>query len=547
MPDIFISYSRVDRPFVQDLVKRLRRIYIGDTIWFDESLHGGQFWWTEILSQIKASDIFIYLLSRDSVESEYCLAELEEANRLQKQILPVVIRSRTPIPNELRDIQFVDMSSGVTVDGMTELQAAINALARDIPPSPMPELRPEPTQEPYISPEERKRIQWLRIRRWLLTIGVALATLIVLSLVLNLLLQRNQPFDQVEEARRLLTRTIEVQTEVKQTQAIAAVLNDFATQTQGVVTLTEGAYTDTPTSTYTPSNTPTDDVPATSSAQAAIDAGATQAQATNDALATANAPTNTPLPTETPTETPPPTPTNTPSPTIDVMGIANAQGTRDAEGTQAVVNAQATVNFGATQTALVSTPDMMHSFITTAFPLALLQNAERELFDPDLGHELGQITIFTNRQCIQLSSEEPTCFGYDGLVVDVQPVSLQDYLVCVNKGGCNAAQLIERPSLDNDGKSVVSVTWEMGSEYCRWREMRLLTQVEWIVAAHFINDMGIEISEWVDTIDQTKTIKPPFMIVMGKDSLGSIVYGSRRMDLPSADIGFRCGSDSNSS
>jgi hypothetical protein len=45
MVHIFISYSRVDRPFVQELARHLRRIYAAESIWFDEELHGGEIWW----------------------------------------------------------------------------------------------------------------------------------------------------------------------------------------------------------------------------------------------------------------------------------------------------------------------------------------------------------------------------------------------------------------------------------------------------------------------------------------------------------------------
>src|SRR5689334_22529412 len=109
MPRIFISYSRVDRPLVDDLVPLLREVYGLENVWFDENLHGGQLWWEEILYQIAACDIFIYLLSNESVGSEYCLAEYEEAQRIHKQILPVQVRARTTIPDDLKRIQFVDM------------------------------------------------------------------------------------------------------------------------------------------------------------------------------------------------------------------------------------------------------------------------------------------------------------------------------------------------------------------------------------------------------------------------------------------------------
>jgi hypothetical protein len=48
-----------------------------ENVWFDDNLHGGQPWWEEILSQIAICDIFVYLLSSESIASEYCLAEYQ--------------------------------------------------------------------------------------------------------------------------------------------------------------------------------------------------------------------------------------------------------------------------------------------------------------------------------------------------------------------------------------------------------------------------------------------------------------------------------------
>nr|MBC8445980.1 toll/interleukin-1 receptor domain-containing protein [Chloroflexota bacterium] len=50
MGRIFISHSRVDRPFVDTLVPLLDKGYA--SMRFDENLHGGQEWWKEILHHI---------------------------------------------------------------------------------------------------------------------------------------------------------------------------------------------------------------------------------------------------------------------------------------------------------------------------------------------------------------------------------------------------------------------------------------------------------------------------------------------------------------
>jgi hypothetical protein len=105
-----------------------------DVIWWDQHLRGGDVWWNEILRAIADCDIFIYLLSNESVNSPYCKAEYFEARRLQKLILTVQVRGRTEIPEELSEIQYVDMTSGIKDgDAVADLLAALTNLSSRIP------------------------------------------------------------------------------------------------------------------------------------------------------------------------------------------------------------------------------------------------------------------------------------------------------------------------------------------------------------------------------------------------------------------------------
>lgn len=123
MVDIFISYSRIDRYFVQQLSGHLERLY--ETVWYDKSLHGGQDWWREILKRIATSEVLIYLLSPEAIRSRYCRAEYEEALRLKKCVIPVLIRPDMTLPSDIADLHVIDMSAGLTVDNLLDLQAAI--------------------------------------------------------------------------------------------------------------------------------------------------------------------------------------------------------------------------------------------------------------------------------------------------------------------------------------------------------------------------------------------------------------------------------------
>lgn len=127
MAKIFISYSRIDTEFVKPFVANIARIYGHDNIWYDDKIPGGHKWWQVILKQIEWGDIFIYLLSNDSVTSEYCQAEFEEAQRLQKHIITIQVRDRTKLDEALSEIQYINMAPGEDMsDAYTRLYAAVD-------------------------------------------------------------------------------------------------------------------------------------------------------------------------------------------------------------------------------------------------------------------------------------------------------------------------------------------------------------------------------------------------------------------------------------
>src|SRR5512143_2525882 len=142
-PRLFISYSHSDKALGEEIARRLKRLY--DYVWFDQSLTGGQLWWKTILEHIADCDILIYLMDQESLESSFCRAELREALNLQKRILPVMIHAHPAIPDdlaELRDIQYVDMTQGVTADSLDDLYRALVAIERQMILTPIPEVPP---------------------------------------------------------------------------------------------------------------------------------------------------------------------------------------------------------------------------------------------------------------------------------------------------------------------------------------------------------------------------------------------------------------------
>jgi hypothetical protein len=172
-PRVFISCSRADQALAAKLADYLRRAY--DEVWFDEHRYGGEVWWDEILWNIRACDLFIYLVSPESVRAAYCQAEYAEAVRLRKQILPVVIRPMTVIPSVLRPLHPLDMTRGVNPGTVGAALSALKHLENRLLPIPQPPISAEPTPMPLVEDEPPRPAR----RRWLLLpmLGVLLLLL----------------------------------------------------------------------------------------------------------------------------------------------------------------------------------------------------------------------------------------------------------------------------------------------------------------------------------------------------------------------------------
>lgn len=125
---LFISYARVDKPYCVQIAETLD---IHST-WFDQRLYAGQHWWREILRRLDWCEGFIYLLSPDSVASEYCQKEYHIAQNTGKHIFPVLIREGTKIPHELAELQYVDFTQGMTPDVVKGLLNSIHVAERNM-------------------------------------------------------------------------------------------------------------------------------------------------------------------------------------------------------------------------------------------------------------------------------------------------------------------------------------------------------------------------------------------------------------------------------
>ncbi|MCE9645235.1 MAG: TIR domain-containing protein [Chloroflexi bacterium] len=88
---VFISYSRKNKAFVRKLNNALDAAGIDS--WVDwEGIPLSSDWKAEIASAIQGGDAFLFVLSPDSIKSNYCLDELEQGINLNKKIIPILYK-----------------------------------------------------------------------------------------------------------------------------------------------------------------------------------------------------------------------------------------------------------------------------------------------------------------------------------------------------------------------------------------------------------------------------------------------------------------------
>jgi hypothetical protein len=91
MADVFVSYSRRDRGFVDRLNAALEEG--GRDVWVDwDDIPPTADWLAQIHTGIEEANALVFVISPDSITSEVCAKELEVAETLNKRIVPLLLR-----------------------------------------------------------------------------------------------------------------------------------------------------------------------------------------------------------------------------------------------------------------------------------------------------------------------------------------------------------------------------------------------------------------------------------------------------------------------
>jgi formylglycine-generating enzyme required for sulfatase activity len=124
MAQVFISYSRKDLPFVEQLAADLEKA--GLEVWYDLSdLEGGVRWRVEIEKAIRNSQFVIVVLSPDSVESEWVEREFLFASNLGRKIVPLLYRP-CELPLNYLDLNYIDAQGEKYAQNFGELLQALS-------------------------------------------------------------------------------------------------------------------------------------------------------------------------------------------------------------------------------------------------------------------------------------------------------------------------------------------------------------------------------------------------------------------------------------
>lgn len=450
MARIFISYSRADRQFIDNLVPLIRKIYRNNILWFDDEIHGGTDWWQTILDQIEDCELFIYLISDEALESPYCQAELHEALRLKKQILPVIVRRlKKAYPGNidddlatvLRKTQYVDMARGFRdPSNNAKLYAAINQLLEVGRQQLETNVVSQPTPEPPV-PDKKQLNSTVRAAY------IAGVFAIVTAIIAGIFGLWQGVFANTNNA----TPTTQVAVNPTSEPNTPSPLEMAGmTQTQEAFNFQLTLEASNLTEAANEINTATAFAPTLAAQQAAtVDAILTETRAAVLALT----PSPTPIP-----------PTNIPDPlTLALSRAENFEGSND--------------DWEPFSTIFPDDPTNTEMMLVPVGQFEMGSTAE----EIDLAVQLCNEARQDGETC-------PSSFFEDEAPTNVQQfttpfwidrteVTRANYQICVEAGICGETR--DSQFSTEDLQPINRVTWFQADTYCEWRDGRLPTEAEW--------------------------------------------------------------------
>ena len=151
MPDIFLSYSRENRPTAQKLVAALEAH--GCSVWWDGLLEGGERFSRKTAAALEAADVVVVLWSKTSVESHWVHDEATHG-RDKGRLVPVSIDG-SEAPLGFRQFQVLDLAHWKGKADAPEIADVVRAIGiaagqPDLVPRPVPAIATPTTRRNLI-------------------------------------------------------------------------------------------------------------------------------------------------------------------------------------------------------------------------------------------------------------------------------------------------------------------------------------------------------------------------------------------------------------
>src|SRR3990172_2643493 len=163
MNQVFISYSRLDIEFVEQLVADLRAS--GFKAWYDLSgLEGGTQWGSEIQKAIENSQFFILVLSPNSLKSKWVQREFLFAENCNIKVIPLQYQP-CPVPMWLMDLQLIDMQGRNYKSGLARLLKALGVMPGQVGARVDPKATAGPVQEELEKAQAKRQKEGEQKRR----------------------------------------------------------------------------------------------------------------------------------------------------------------------------------------------------------------------------------------------------------------------------------------------------------------------------------------------------------------------------------------------
>lgn len=128
---IFLSYARKDAEFAKELLAGLREPDEFEILIDVTGISYGEGWKARIGQLIRQCDTMVFVISPDSLASDVCRWEIEQADKLSKRILPLLWRpvSFANAPAAISRINALPFDGANAVTGLAKLRTA---LAQDL-------------------------------------------------------------------------------------------------------------------------------------------------------------------------------------------------------------------------------------------------------------------------------------------------------------------------------------------------------------------------------------------------------------------------------